>query len=123
MATLIYTVFINNFFFAEANSLISKFLALFILLKVRVSLYLAKALSLGLRLTANMIGSVGFIPLIFFIVYIINIFEIFPISFKDISSSEGFLLSNIIPIKVYSNADTMKQDIIKDNNKKIGIYR
>lgn len=44
-----------------------------------------------------------------------NLFEIY--------SADVFLLSSIVPIKVYSNADTMKQDIIKDNNKKAGIYR
>lgn len=33
------------------------------------------------------------------------------------------LYSSIVPIKVYSNADTMKEDMIKDNHKKIGIYR
>ena len=43
-----------------------------------------------------------------------NLFEIY--------SSDVLLLSSILPIKVYSNADTMKQDIIKDNNKKVGIY-
>jgi group I intron endonuclease len=47
-----------------------------------------------------------------------DIFEIIPIYSSDIS-----LLSSIVPIKVYSNADTMKQDIIRENNKKIGIYR
>jgi group I intron endonuclease len=30
---------------------------------------------------------------------------------------------SIVPIKVYSNADTMKEDIIKDNYKKAGVYR
>ena len=33
------------------------------------------------------------------------------------------LFSNVVPIKVYSNADTMKEDIIKENYKKIGVYR
>jgi len=41
----------------------------------------------------------------------------------EIYSADVFLLSSIVPIKVYSNADTMKQDIIKDNYKKAGIYR
>jgi len=31
--------------------------------------------------------------------------------------------STIIPILIYNNADTMKQDIIKNNVKKIGVYR
>jgi len=52
-----------------------------------------------------------------------NIFEIFPISLLDIYSSDIFILSSIVPIKIYSNADTMKQDIIQDNYKKVGIYR
>ena len=43
-----------------------------------------------------------------------NLFEIY--------SSDVFLLSSIVPIKIYSNANTMKQDIVKDNNKKAGIY-
>ena len=47
-----------------------------------------------------------------------DIFGIFPIS-----SSEITLLSIIAPIKVYSNTDTMKQDIIRENYKKAGIYR
>jgi len=52
-----------------------------------------------------------------------NLFEIPTISLLEIYSSDVFLLSSIVPIKVYSNADTMKEDIIKDNNKKAGIYR
>ncbi len=48
----------------------------------------------------------------------INIHEIIPIFSSDI-----FLLSSIVPIKIYSNADTMKLDIIKENYKKVGIYR
>jgi len=52
-----------------------------------------------------------------------NLFEIPTISLLEIYSSDVFLLSSIVPIKIYSNADTMKQDIIKDNNKKAGIYR
>jgi len=47
-----------------------------------------------------------------------DIFGILPIS-----SSEITLLSIIAPIKVYSNTDTMKQDIIRENYKKVGIYR
>jgi len=53
----------------------------------------------------------------------INLFEVLPISLLDISSSDIFLLSSIVPIKVYNNADTMKQDIIKDNKEKAGVYR
>jgi len=33
------------------------------------------------------------------------------------------LLPGIVPIKVYSNADTMKDNIIKDNHKKVGVYK
>lgn len=33
------------------------------------------------------------------------------------------LFSSVVPIKVYNNADTMKQEIINDNHKKAGIYR
>jgi group I intron endonuclease len=43
-----------------------------------------------------------------------NLFEIY--------SSDVFLLSSIVPAGACGNADTMKQDIIKDNNKKAGIY-
>lgn len=48
----------------------------------------------------------------------INLFEMF-----SMSSSDIFLLSSLVPLKVYSNADTMKESIIKDNYKKAGIYR
>lgn len=71
----------------------------------------------------------------FFFLYLIYIVSGFPEFFlswafvsPEFSLSEAFnnyelLLSSVVPIKVYSNADTMKQDIIKDNHKKAGIYR
>jgi hypothetical protein len=43
-----------------------------------------------------------------------NLFEIY--------SSDVFFLSSIVPAVACGNTDTMKQDIIKDNNKKVGIY-
>lgn len=43
--------------------------------------------------------------------------------FANTINNYELLLTSIIPIKFYSNADTMKQEIIKDNHKKIGIYR
>jgi group I intron endonuclease len=51
-----------------------------------------------------------------------NIAFISPESSID-STTTILLFSSIVPIKIYSNADTMKQDIIKDNYKKIGVYR
>jgi hypothetical protein len=47
----------------------------------------------------------------------LTFFSLFEIYFSDV-----FLLSSIVPAGACGNADTMKQDIIKDNNKKAGIY-
>ena len=44
--------------------------------------------------------------------------------FLSIMDFDNFIMSYcIIPIIIYSNADTMKERIIKENNKKIGVYR
>lgn len=71
----------------------------------------------------------------FFFLYLIYIASGFPefFSFSFVNDNSylfsiafnnyELLLSSVVPIKVYSNADTMKQDIIKDNHKKAGIYR
>lgn len=37
---------------------------------------------------------------------------------SNASNNYELLLSSVVPIKLYSNADTMKQDIIKDNHKR-----
>lgn len=95
MTTFIKTVFILNLFFAEANSFIPKFLALFIRLKVRTPPYLAKALSLGLQLTASMIGRV-YPPNIF---YCLFRYLRYPLSYLMIFLHLVFsLLPNITPI-------------------------
>jgi len=52
-----------------------------------------------------------------------DLFGILPIFLLEINSSDVFLLFSIVPIKVYNNADTMKERIIKDNHKKAGIYK
>lgn len=52
-----------------------------------------------------------------------NLFEIPTISLLEIYSSDVFLLSSIVPIKVYNNADTMKKEILRDNYKKAGVYK
>lgn len=33
------------------------------------------------------------------------------------------LISNLIPIKIYSNADVLKPKIMSENKKKSGVYR
>ncbi|BDC33816.1 hypothetical protein EMPS_mp03 (mitochondrion) [Entomortierella parvispora] len=43
--------------------------------------------------------------------------------FSTDSTNIILLCSSMVPIKIYSNADTMKQDILKDNFKKVGVYR
>ena len=40
----------------------------------------------------------------------------------DIGFSDSFLLTAIIPIKIYSNAEAEKDTILKDNKNKSGIY-
>ena len=67
--------------------------------------------------------------LIFFIINFVSEFsefffnsQIFTPSYYD-EQIFCFILASVVPIKVYSNADSMKQDIIKDNSKKVGIYR
>lgn len=43
--------------------------------------------------------------------------------FLQESNLDCFVLLSFIPIKIYDNADIQKTDIIKDNKKKVGIYR
>jgi hypothetical protein len=52
-----------------------------------------------------------FIRTIFFSIF-------YPIRFYSSSSSPDF-----IPAKFYSNADTLKENIIKENKNKSGVYR
>jgi group I intron endonuclease len=53
--------------------------------------------------------------------------ESFNLVFNNSETNEFFnnivLFSSIVPVKIYIDSDTMKQDIIKDNNKKAGVYR
>jgi hypothetical protein len=104
-------------------------------------LYLAKALSLGLRLTANMIGYlISIICLIFLLININGFLHLNTVDITDLIISlslfSAFLLNKSINLdilnnlskkgypssQVYFNADTDKLDIIKDNKGKTGIY-
>jgi hypothetical protein len=66
----------------------------------------------------------------FLLLYIIGDLSI--VFLKDLNSCSDLILNinlndiliaNLIPIKIYSNADVLKQKIMFEKNKKSGIYR
>jgi hypothetical protein len=95
--------------------------------------YMARALSLGLRLTANMIDGVAFLLLIFLIISInldllyfdsIIIYSFIPtfkcyINNNENSSEKDLTITANI---VYINSEIDKSKILKDNKNKAGIY-
>jgi group I intron endonuclease len=80
----------------------------FFILFAQVFSYFAKALSLGLRLTANMIDGLAF----FFTIII----------FFDLLYSDSIIIYSFIPIIIYSNAETDKSTILTSNKGKAAIY-
>jgi group I intron endonuclease len=73
---------------------------------------MARALSLGLRLTANMIEGLAFIFLIFLMINI-NL---------DLLYFDSIIIYSFIPAVFYDNANTEKSRILSDNKGKAGIY-
>lgn len=104
--------------------------------------YIAKALSLGLRLIANMINNYALLKIFNKIfnyllcnLRILGLFFILSgilfINFESSNLIEDLTIENfynsivlsIIPIKIYENADTQKKEAIEENRKKSGVYR
>lgn len=75
--------------------------------------YLAKALSLGLRLTASMIDSLA----LFFLVFLLFLI------FDSDNYADYVLIYSFIPLMVYSNAESDKIQLLSENKGKAGIYQ
>jgi len=100
LITLNNNVFKNNFFFAEANLFNIRLLKLFILLKVRVLSYMAKALSLWLRLTASMTEYSIVLILIIFLLIIILDFQYYILSLRAFEEFPQILLTSTEPFEI-----------------------
>lgn len=67
----------------------------------------------------NLRFSFGFAALILFISFLITS-ELWVL---DLNSASSLFLLSITPVVTYSNADEMKESIIKENKDKSGVYR
>jgi hypothetical protein len=89
--------------------------------------YLAKTKSLGLRLTANMIDNIALLIILYIIfdsVIVTEFLSTYYFNFALTSSIHDFFeLFSFVPVIVYKNAETDKNNILSENKDKAGIYQ
>jgi hypothetical protein len=66
-------------------------------------------------------GIIGYDSL--YVTYLDTGISIYNGLFHSITQNFNLYLMSIVPILSYSNADTMKPEVLKDNRNKTGIYR